>query len=102
MQETDYNRIERNPDQYKGEYAKVSGIVIQVSEGWFDSVTCRVRESGNKIWYVSYKHKEGEPRILEDDTVTFYGVCKGVTTYTALLGNSITIPKLDAEYVVIK
>ena len=98
----DYNKIERNPDSYKGQYAKVSGKVIQVSEGWFDSVTCRVRESGDKIWYVTYKHKEGEPRILEDDSVTFYGICEGVTTYTALFGNSITIPKLSAEYVTIK
>ena len=98
----DYNKIERNPDSYKGQYAKVSGKVIQVSEGWFDSVTCRVSESGDKIWYVTYKHKEGEPRILEDDSVTFYGICEGVTTYTALFGNSITIPKLSAEYVTIK
>lgn len=98
----DYHGIERNPDKYKGEFAKVTGKVIQVSEGWFDSVTCRVRESGDNIWYVNYTHKEGEPRILEDDTVTFYGKCDGVTTYTTILGASVTIPELDAQYVDIK
>lgn len=98
----DYTKIERNPDKYKGEYAKVSGKVIQVSEGWFNTVVCRVRESRDKIWYVSYTRKDGESRILEDDSVTFYGICDGVTTYTALFGNSITIPKLNAEYLTMK
>ena len=98
----DYTKVARNPDKYKGEFAKVTGKVLQVSEGWSNKVVCRIGESRDKIWYVNYTRKEGEPRILENDTVTFYGKCDGVTTYTAVLGNSITIPELDAEYAVIK
>ena len=98
----DYRSVERYPDRYKGAYAKVSGQVIQVEEGWFNSAVYRVRENEDNVWYVRYTHKESEPRILEDDIVTFYGTCKGITTYTALFGNSITVPQLDAEYMTIE
>jgi len=37
-------------------------------------------------------------RILEDDTVTVYGVTQGLYTYTSTMGAQITIPEVLAMY----
>lgn len=92
-----YNDVARNPDKYDGKAIKFSGKVIQVSEGWFDSVTLRVK-SGEDVWYVSYYYSEGESRILEDDNITVYGECTGTTSYKSVLGGTITIPSVDMKY----
>lgn len=100
----DYKAIERDPDNYKGKNVFFSGEVIQVLETTvFGStvITLRIKEEYDydKIWYVTYYKKDGESRILEDDYVTVYGKCDGVTSYTAVLGNPITIPSVKAEYI---
>lgn len=97
----DYGEVERNPDKFKGTSITFSGEVIQVSEGWFDSVTLRIK-SGKNIWYVTYYRSEGESRILEGDKVTVYGECTGVTTYTSVIGNSVTLPSVRAKYLSVK
>jgi hypothetical protein len=94
-----YKKIQRKPDKYDGKKIKVSGKVIQVSEGWFDSVDLRVEDSSGNIWYVEYSYSDGESKILEDDKVTVYGECTGTESYTSVLGNSITIPSIDAKYI---
>lgn len=92
-----YTDVERNPDNYKGTKIKIAGKVIQVSEGWFDSVTMRIDCNGN-IWYVTYTRSEGESRILEGDAITAYGECDGLQSYTSVLGSQITIPSMDMKY----
>ena len=92
-----YSDICRNPDNYKGRKAFFSGTVIQVQEGALGSVALRV-QTDYGIWYVTYTRKEGESRILENDHITCYGECKGVETYLAVLGNTVTIPSMRMEY----
>ena len=41
-------------------------------------------------------------RILEDDKVSIYGRYDGIETYEALLGNRVSIPRVEATRVVIK
>lgn len=94
-----YRNIQRKPKKYKGKKIKVSGKVIQVSEGWFDSVTLRIEDSNGDIWLISHTYGDKEDKILEDDKVTVYGECNGTETYKAILGNSVTIPSVDAEYI---
>ena len=93
-----YSDVERNPSKYKGTQIKVTGKVIQVSEGWFNSVTLRVKESDGNIWYITYTRSDDEPRIIENDKLTFYGKCTGVETYITVLGGSVTIPAMEAQY----
>lgn len=93
-----YNDIERNPDSYKGQKTRVSGEVVQVSEGFFDSVTLRVDSGGGDMWYVTYTRKEGESRILDGDSITCYGECDGVRSYTTVIGSQVTIPSLKMKY----
>lgn len=95
----DYTDVARNPGNYKGKRIKASGRVIQVMEGLNGNVTLRVRESNNRIWYVTITLGSGESRILENDRVTVYGICQGVTTYETVLGASVTIPKIEAKYI---
>ena len=97
-----YNDVERNPKTYKGQKAKVTGKVIQAQEGWFDSVTLRVQDNNDDIWYVTYTMGKNESRILEKDIITVYGTCEGVETYTTILGSSVTIPAIEAKYIDIK
>lgn len=97
-----YEDVSRNPDKYKGQCCAVKGTVIQVAESVIDlfgvnSVTLRV-EAADGIWYVDYAREEGESRILEGDEVICYGECDGVTTYIAIMGNTVTVPKLNLEY----
>lgn len=95
----DYTSIQRNPDSFKGKYVKTSGKVIQVSNGWFNSVTLRVEDSSNNIWYVTYTYEENESQIIYGDNINIYGKSDGVTTYTSILGSSVTIPSIKAEYI---
>lgn len=97
----DYKDVQRNPNNYKEKYIKATGKVIQVSEGWFNSVTLRVQDSDANTWYVTYTYGDGESKILENDNVTVYGKSTGTTTYTSILGTSITIPSISAVYIVL-
>lgn len=92
-----YEDVSRNPDQYDGKKIKISGEVIQVSEGWFDGVTLRI-DCGGDTWYVTYTRSEGEGRILEGDYLTAYGACSGVESYTSVLGAQVTIPSMEMKY----
>lgn len=92
-----YKDVERNPSDFEGRYIAVTGEVIQVSEGWFNTVTLRIKNEDG-TWYATYTREDNEPRILEDDIITAYGECTGVETYSTVLGAKMTIPAMEIEY----
>lgn len=102
----DYKELARNPNKYKGNKVKFTGEVIQVQEGWLNSVTLRVNVTKGEygfwedtIW-VDYTYKDGnESKILDDDIINIYGEFKGQKTYTTVLGSSISIPQVEAKYI---
>ena len=99
-----YKDIARNPDSYKGKYGKFYGKVIQVLETdiyGMTSYTLRVAINGSysNIMLVTYFATGNESHILEDDYITMYGEIQGTETYETVLGNSVTIPAMDAEYI---
>lgn len=106
----DYKTLARNPDKYKGNKYKLTGEVIQVQESsWSDTVDLRINitkeeseYSDNVYWsdtiYATVEIPDGEDRILEDDIITFWGVCDGMYTYESVLGSSVSLPKIDIEY----
>lgn len=103
-----YKDIARTPDKYDGKDVRFTGKVIQVQEGYGNNVIYRisVTKDAYGFWddavYVTYKLPEGSPKILEDDIVTFYGECEGTKSYTTVMGSQITIPAVDAKYIVIE
>lgn len=99
-----YEDMARNPERVKGEQAKVTGEVIQVLEDG-DHVVMRVNITEGKYSYSDtiyvdyYRHSATEDRILEGDIITIYGTLRGLETYTSVLGASVSIPRIDAEYI---
>ncbi len=95
----DYSDVERNPHSYEGKKIVVSGTVSQVIEGWFEYTTLIVTDTNGNNWYITYWRDREESRILENDNITAYGECDGVSSYTSILGNQVTIPSMTAEYI---
>lgn len=98
-----YDEVARNPDQYDGAKVKFTGEVIQVME---DSglYTLRVDVTKTSWGYddtvlVHYVASDGAPRILEDDVITLYGTMGGMTSYESVMGATITLPVMYAQYV---
>lgn len=103
-----FKELSRNPDQHIGEYYSFSGQVIQAleSSNWngTTSVTLRI---ATKSWYddvvmVTYMRQGNDSRILEDDKVTVKGEYKGIESYTAVMGNTVTVPLFDGELVTLR
>ena len=97
-----FDQIARNPEEYRGKDAVIRGEVIQVEEGWN---LFRMRVDITPVsygWtdtiYVNCRRGLNGPKILEGDVVTFYGKLNGTYTYTAILGQKVTLPYLDADY----
>lgn len=99
----DYDTIARDPDNYMFTYGKYTGEVIQVIENG-DEVQMRVNITQERYGYtdtiyVVYTVQDGESRLLEDDIVTIYGMNMGTISYESVLGATITIPCVYAEYI---
>ncbi len=96
--------VSRNPSQYTGRKVKFRGKVLQVMES-FSTYELRIATSGNYddvVYVIAEMNKVDGGRILEDDTVFVYGEYDGIKTYTAVLGNSISIPLIQAYSVTIQ
>ncbi len=108
-QKISYESLARDPDNYKGQYVRFYGQVLQVQETSFLGITSSVlrvatKDSGYGNWYddvvyVTYTKHEGESNILEEDFVNLYGIYNGTESYTTVLGAQVTIPSVDAEYI---
>jgi len=94
-----FDQIARNPEKYESSKLKFTGTVIQVIEGDEDRVQLRfaVNDDYDKIMLLDYTPESGEPRILEDDSITVMGISAGVITYEATSGASITIPSMYVD-----
>ena len=95
-----YDDLMRNNDKYIGKIIYFRGKIVQVSEVYGNKYVLRVATkeepylgySDNVIW-VNY---EGS-RLLEDDIVDVWGTVKSLKSYTAVLGNKITVPDIDSK-----
>lgn len=99
-----YKELERKPGEYKGQYVKFTGYVVQVCSEAKSSLhysTYRVATSGkyNNVVYIYVDNYGSDTRILEDDKITFYGVYDGLFTYETVLGASMSIPSIRVEYI---
>lgn len=107
-----YDELARNPNMYKSKKVYFRGKVVQVTNNSSifsdNSLTLRVdvTEGEYGIWddtiYVDYKYKdENESKILEDDIITLYGEFVGEISYKSVLGAKITLPHINAKYIVL-
>lgn len=106
-EEYTFEQLARNPDKVRDKKVKVTGEVIQVSEGIYTN-GLRVNITKNEYdWYedtiyVTYVPEEGKDKILEDDIITVWGTAEGEYSYTSVMGATVTLPYISAEYLEIE
>ena len=89
--EIDYKQLNKNPDKYDGNNIKLSGRVMQISEGHSDGNYLLMYVNGdyNQLAYVEYYN---DTNIVEGNYITVYGVGAGSYTYSTQGGGSNTVP----------
>jgi len=102
-----YEEYARNPSSHDKEMVKLSGEVVQVMEEESDKgtiLTLRIMQNDDyeTIWLVYHLLPAGASRILEGDNVKVYGISAGVYSYETVKGNSLTVPLIVAEDVIVK
>ncbi len=100
-----YDDLMRENKNYVGDIVYYRGEVQQVSEISQNEYVLRVSVTEKEYFWddVVWVDYIGS-RVLEKDIIDLWGAVTGLRTYTAVLGNDITIPKIkaDAVEVVIK
>lgn len=96
-----YDELMRNSDNYVGEIVYKRAEILQVSERSTDKYVLRVATKWSEYGYyedIIWVECEGD-RLLEGDIIDVWGESKGLETYDAVLGNQVTIPKIDSVHV---
>jgi hypothetical protein len=96
-----YDDLMRNSDSYAGARVKYTGEVVQVTQRDDGTFVLRVDVTNKVYWTDTIWVEYSGPRVLENDLVTLTGTFEGLTTYQAVLGNDITIPKITADAIVV-
>lgn len=98
-----YKDLSRTPDKFEGKAICYTGEVVQLVEG--DGVNAlRVAINGDygNMFYLEYDPKIISERVLEGDTITFYGIYYGIYQYESALGTTISIPAATVDHIKIK
>lgn len=94
-----FKELEKNPDGHAGERVKYTGEVVQIMENYgVSSIRMDVASNFGDTIYVSYP---GTTSAVEGSTITVYGVIDGSYTYTSQAGWDISLPKVNARYIVV-
>ncbi len=107
-----YKNVARNPNQYKGQYAKFSGRVIQqidIANSSDIEAIIYIGSNSNNIMYLridGFKdwtwdgvfENTGVSRLLKGDRVVVKGTMLGSYTYTTVQDVELTVPYMDVEY----
>ncbi len=97
-----FDDLMRNNENYVGKILYLEGEVIQVQQLYGDAYALRVsitKEYGGfgTTFYSDpiYVNYAGD-RILENDIVGIYGQVKGIKQYSAIFGQTITVPEVNS------
>lgn len=92
----EYDDLARFPEKYQSKYLYFTGEVIQKTD---DVLRVNVTKGEYNFWEdtVYIVLKDENARILEDDIVKMWGVSNGNISYTAILGQKITIPGITVH-----
>jgi len=88
-----YDDLARYPDKFIETPVHLTGKIVQkMSPDQY-----RVNITKNEYFWEDtiYVFLETEARLLEDDEVEFYGLAHGTITYETVIGDYITIPRVD-------
>jgi hypothetical protein len=98
-----YDNLIRRPDDYKGKIIKVTVKITQIfdDQGILGFIYEKgyAGKQGDNEWVIKYELSKGESRIIEGDTVTFYGEFDGLQERSRAIGGSkVYIPHLTVKY----
>ena len=109
-----YENLVRYPNKYKGDNLVFTGEIYQVDESSFEDV-----EGGENLVFLiidvtdygsdRYSYSENlvaavisipknKERLLEGDTIRFWGTGTGTYSYETILGSNATLPSVDIKY----
>lgn len=98
-QSYDYDDLARYPDQYIDFPIKVSGTVLQIDQGFgFDRILLTAGVPNQVIYIDYYGRRNSDPRILENDYITIYGVFKGIKSYVTVQNSLKDVPYLEGRF----
>lgn len=98
----DYAAILNHPRSYMDSPCSVSGKVIQRIDAEGETILRVAFDNLGQInvFYIKYSNEREELNAYKDSEVTVYGICRGVMTYTNVLGNMVTLPLIEAERII--
>lgn len=76
---------------------KITGKVLQVSQGSEYTLRVAVNDNYDQVVLVSIPKTKYDDVVAEDDHITVYGTNFGLTTYETVLGSEKTLPSLIAR-----
>ena len=104
-EEIAYKDLARSAEEKVGTKVKFTGEIQQVvydSEDGTSEYLISVTKDEFDFWddnvYVYFNASNTDTKFLEEDIVVFYGEASGEESYTSILGESITVPKVTAVY----
>lgn len=98
----DYERFCRYPEEFKDQKAMITGRVISTAENFAGAMRVVVKDSKNNLWVVEYLRIKTEPRLLVNDNIVVYGVCKGITDYTSSTDEYPNLPTMTLSFMELK
>lgn len=92
-----YDDLMRNNEKYIDKIIYYKGEVAQVSEVSKNEYVLRISVTQTEYYWndVIWVNYHGS-RLLDKDIVDVWGKVTGLKTYTAVMGNEITIPEMEA------
>ena len=98
-----YEQVARDPEGYTGDKLTFTGKVLQVQRSDYSTVIRLAVDSDyDQVVLCSYMDSATPTRVLENDIITVKAVVIGETSYTSVLGATITLPEIYADEVMIQ
>ena len=101
--ELNYKQVARIPENFMDDKVQFKGTVLQVQGSRADGYNIRIATSENQYDDIVFLYAPPESlenmNILEGDRLNVKATLKGEYTYTAVLGNEITLPLAYADKV---
>ena len=98
----EYNNLARTPEKYVGKGIASQGEVVQIVYPEYGNIaTLRIALGFGFVDYseiILATADISQKRILEGDTLYFYGDFSGMESYESVLGSKITLPYVDIKY----
>lgn len=97
-----YDNLARTPDDYIGKAVCFTGNVVQLIEGGEETqIRLAINGDYDKIILIGYEPSIVSERVLENDSITIYGISKGIFNYQSTIGSQISVPGVWVNHIVI-